>query len=200
MANRYISGSRLSDDRIEALLWCVCSLQTVSQAASQAGISERSAGEVMRRLRARISRQKTLFEAVDLQSSWPGEASDYWKTLFDCVYACPSEIRSNMPSDRLGRGVFLQGKRELCRICQHSLIATQWPLLLRTLHYLQNAQRGVSVEGFRDLFLTVLLYDRYRSLEIENATKDPEAMKRLGSTRSNHMTMLYEACRDALRR
>ena len=200
MVNRYIPGSRLTDKQVEAVLWSVCALQTIEEAAKAASISERSAGEMMRKLRSRISMQADLFAEVGLQAEWPGEASPYWARLHGCIFSCPSEIRSEMPKDRLGKGILMSGDRGLCADCPHQGIEQSWPMLLRTLNHLKTAHRGVPLEGFKDLFLTVLLYDRYRTLETEQALTDPEAMKRLGSSRNNHMTKLYSACCEALRR
>lgn len=50
------------------------------------------------------------------------------------------------------------------------------------------------------MFLTALVYDRFRDIELDRALKDDEAMKRLGSTRRNHMTMMFEACKQTLRK
>ncbi len=153
----------------------------------------------MRRLREMIANAEALFAAAGLPTDWPESDTPYWAELHACIFACPSEIREE-------RKVFghdvprLKGDRRLCASCPHQPLLQPRPLLLRTLQHLKNAQRGMPPEGFRAVFLIVLLYDRYREIELERALSDPEAMKRFGSTRHNHMTMMYEACRESMAR
>jgi hypothetical protein len=72
------------------------------------------------------------------------------------------------------------------------------PLLLRTLQRLKSEGRGTSLKGFKGVFVTTLIYDLYRELEVDQALADPEAMKRLGSTRHNFMTIFFDDAKHAL--
>jgi hypothetical protein len=197
MPNRYIRGSKLSDQQVEALLWSVCANQTVTQGSQAAAISERSAGATMRRLRTMIAGTPALFREAGLPDAWPDHDHAMWPELMACIFECPSEIRE--PIDSFGQEVMaLRGARRLCTGCPFQTLVQPRPLLIRTLRHMKTAQRGISPEAFRPIFLTALLYDQFRENELDQALRDPDAMKRFGSTRHNHMTMMFEACRKAL--
>ncbi|MDF1807765.1 hypothetical protein [Hyphomonas sp.] len=197
MVNRYIPNSKLSDKQIEALLWSVCANQSVSDAARAAGVSERSAGETIRRLRRMIAATPTLFREAGLADAWPADDDPMWAALWRCVFECPSEIRE--PMESFGQEIMvLGGDRSLCQRCRFLGLIQPRPLLIRTLRHLKTAQRGMSLDAFKPIFLTALLYDQFRDNELDQALRDPEAMKRFGSTRHNHMTLMFEACRKTL--
>jgi hypothetical protein len=152
----------------------------------------------MRRLRDVIVTSEDLLREAGLPTDWPDESDPYWSTLYICVFECPSEIRE--PMEVFGQeAMALLGDRRLCTNCPHQTLLQPRPLLIHTLRHLKTAQRGISAESFKPIFLTALIYDRFREIELDKALDDPEAMKRFGSTRANHMTMMFEACRQKIR-
>ncbi len=199
MANRYIARSKLSNEQVEALLWAVCSNFSVPIASENAGISVRSAAETMRKLRDMIARSDALFHQTGLPLDWPDDDDPLWQRLHTCVFDCPSEIRESFESLD-GLGTALLGNRRLCSACEFLPLVQPRPMLLRTLRHLRTEQRGLPTGSFKSVFLTALVYDRFRDIELDRALEDDEAMKRLGSTRRNHMTMMFEACKQTLRK
>lgn len=198
MANRYIHRSKLTNKQVEALLWAVCCNQAVPIAGNRANVSKRSAAETMRKLRGMIAASDRLFHETGLPFDWPDDEDPLWQRLHSCVFDCPSEIRE--PFNAFGsEATALFGDRRLCADCEFLQLVQPRPLLLRTLRHLRTAQRGLPTGSFKSVFLTALVYDRFRDIELDRALKDPEAMKRLGSTRHNHMTMMFDACKRALR-
>lgn len=191
MANRYIAHSKLHDAQAEALLWAVCSLQSVADAASHAGVSERGAAETMRRFRGMIADSNALLKSAGLPTEWPDDDDPTWLQMQDCVYHCPSEIRETIDVfDR--KATALNGDRKLCTSCPFHNDMLARPLFLRTMQHLKTSGRGRSSKGFRGLFLTALIYDSYREKELNQALKSEEAMRRFGSTRHNFMTRFFE--------
>lgn len=197
MVNRYSPRSKLTDKQFEALIWAVCSLQSVDEAAKTASVSRRSAAEHMRRVRTMIAGNETLLNKAALPKLWPDEDDPIWERLHHCALNCPSEVREPMKVFDWN-ATALKGNRSLCTACPFMADMIARPLFLRTLHRLQNEWRGISIPGFKGVFVTALIYDSYRQIEVDQALKNEEAMKRLGSTPHNFMTLLFEDAKAAL--